>query len=140
MGTLQGKDIRARIKTGPDADDFVNLGGETSVSWRRQSQEIDISDKDSGAYGGSTYGQQKVTVSVSGNVKLPDIGLEKAFNTSKTSPPEGELQIVRGATVLFQSAVGIGNFSIEGGKDSPATYSFDATNTVAPTIDDLGAA
>jgi predicted secreted protein len=140
MGTLYGKDIRAKFRTAAGPPEvFTAIGGETGISWNRSSTEIDLSDKDSGAYGSTSYGQQKVTIKVSGNVKLPDIGLEAAFDTSKSQPPEGVLQIVRGSIVLFESAVGLGNFSIDGNKDGAATYSFDASNIGTPTVDDLGA-
>lgn len=139
MGTEYGKDWRIKIGDGAVPEVFTPIGGETSFDWKRSSQEIDLSDKDSGVYGSSSYGQQKITISVSGNVKLPDVGLEKAADVAKSAPPEVTVQITKGATVKFEGLVGVGNFSTSHGKDGPVTYSFDLSNIGAPTTDDLGA-
>ncbi len=141
MANKYGKDIKVKIRTtaGPTPV-FTPIGGELSHSFRRSSQEVDLSDKDSGTYGGQSYGQQKITISVNGNVKLPDVGLQKVHTVAKSGTPEEVIQIVDGATVIFEGLCGIGNFSSDRNKDGPVTYSFDASNIGAPATDDLGAA
>lgn len=133
-----GKDWRVHFKTGDTT--FVSAGGETNLSWKRSSAEQDLSDKDSGVYGATSYGQQKINFTVAGNLKLPDAGFTAAENASKASPPQIEVKIMKGATVKYQGLVAIGNFAAEFPKDGPATYSFDLANAAAPTIDNLSAA
>lgn len=135
-----GKDWRLQIGDGADPDEaFTNVGGEGSLDWKRSSDNIDLSSKDDGIYKSQSFGQQTITLSLSGKVKLPDTGLQAAFAASKTSPPEVNVQIVKGAVVKFAGRVGVGNFSCSFPDDGPATYSFDMTNVGAPTTDDLGA-
>lgn len=138
MANEQGKDWRLYIKTGSNA--FTAIGGETSLSWKRASQEQDISDKDSGIYGAKTYGQQTITFTVNGNLKLPDAGFTAMEAAAKASPPQIEVQIKKGATIKFQGQVAIGNFSADFPKDGPATWSADMSNAAAPTVDNLSAA
>jgi predicted secreted protein len=133
-----GNDWRVAIKTGTNS--FVAVGGETSLSWKRSSAEQDISDKDSGVYGATSYGQQKITFSVGGNLKLPDAGFSAAEAASKSSPPQVEVQIKKGAVIKFQGLIAIGNFSAEFPKDAPATWSMDMANAAAPTVDNFSAA
>jgi predicted secreted protein len=137
MANEQGKDWRVHIKSGASA--FIPIGGETSFDWARSSAEQDQSDKDSGVYGATTYGQQKISFKVAGNLKLPDAGFTAAEAASKLSPPEIEVQIKRGNVIKFQGMIAIGNFSASFPKDGPATYSMDMANAAAPTIDNLSA-
>ena len=85
MANEFGNDWRVAIKSGAG---FIPIGGETSLDWKRSSQEQDISDKDSGVYGATSYGQQKITFAVAGNLKLPDAGFAAAEAASKSSPTE----------------------------------------------------
>ena len=139
MANEQGKDWRLYIKTGANA--WTPIGGETSLKWSRSSQEQDQSDKDTGVYGASTYGQQKISFAVTGNLKLPDAGFTAAEVASKASPPEVEVQVkkVGGTAIKYQGRVAIGNFSADFPKDGPATYSMDMANAAAPTVDNLSA-
>lgn len=137
MANEFGKDWRVHFKSGAA---FIAIGGETSLRWGRSSQEQDVGDKDSGVYGATSFGQQKITFAVAGNLKLPDAGFTAAENASKASPPQIEVQIKKGATIKYQGMVAIGNFSAEFPKEGPATYSFDLANAAAPTVDNLSAA
>jgi hypothetical protein len=140
MGVEYGKDWRLKIGDGdPVAETFSFIGGEGSLDWKRTSDKIDLSSKEDGVYKSSGWGQQDISFSVSGKLRLPDTGLERAFDISKTSPPEVNIQVVKGAVVKFACRVGIGNFSNTFATDGPATYSFDMSNIGAPTVDDLGA-
>jgi predicted secreted protein len=139
-GTEMGKDWRIQIGDDSDPVVYSPIGGETTFDWKRSSQEIDLSSKDDGIYGSTTYGQQKITFSVSGNLKLPDVGLLAAEAASKASPPQAPIKVVKGAIVKFAGVVAIGNFSVTAGKDGAVTYTFDASNVGAPDTDDIGAA
>lgn len=139
MGTEYGKDWRIKVETAV-ADTFIAIGGETSFDWTRSSQEVDLSDKDSGTYGSKSFGQQTVSFKVNGNLKLPDAGLERVNTIAKSGTPEVEIQVVKGALVKYRGLVGIGNFSTSHGKDGTVTYTFDMSNIGAPVTDDLGAA
>lgn len=132
-----GNDWRVAIKTAPTG--FTPIGGETSLDWTRTSAEQDISDKDSGVYGATSYGQQKITFKVAGNLKLPDVGFAAAEAASKASPPQIEVQIKKGAVIKFHGLVAIGNFSASFPKDAPATYTMDMANAAAPIVDNLTA-
>ncbi len=138
MANEFGKDWRIRAKpAGGGAS--VAIGGETSFDWRRTSQEQDLSDKDSGIYGATSYGNQRINFAVSGNLKLPDPGLAAIVAASKLSPPQIEIEVVKADVVKFAGVVAIGNFSGTFPATGPATYSFDMANAAAPTVDDLTA-
>jgi hypothetical protein len=122
MGTERGLDWRVQIGDGATPEVFTDIGGEISFDWKRSSEEIDESTKDDGIYGSSTFGQQKITISVNGNVKLPDTALEAAATASKASPPQVNVKLVKGAIVKFAGLVAIGNFSCSFPKSGPATY------------------
>jgi predicted secreted protein len=139
MGTERGLDWRIQIGDGGGPEVFTNIGGEISFDWKRTSEELDESTKDDGIYGSTSYGQQKISISVNGNLKLPDTGLEAASTAAKASPPEVNVKIVKGATTKFAGKVAIGNFSTSHNKTGPVTYSFDMMNVGAPTTDNLGA-
>lgn len=136
MANEFGADWRINVKSGSG---FIPIGGETSLDWKRSSAEQDISDKDSGIYGATSYGQQKLTFSVAGNVKLPDAGFSAAEAASKASPPQIEVQIKKGAVIKFHGLVAVGNFSAQFPKEGPATYSLDMANAAAPIIDNFSA-
>lgn len=140
MGTEYGKDWRIQIGDGEAVEVFTAIGGETNFDWSRSSEEIDLSDKDSGMYGSTSFGLQKITFSVTGNAKLPDTGLERATEVSRTGPPEVNVKVMKDAIVKFAGRVSIGNFSTTHNKSGPVTYSFSMNNIGSPTIDNLGAA
>lgn len=140
MATERGNDWRVEIGDGETGTEgFDPIGGEISFDWSRSSSEIDESTKDDGVYGSTSYGQQKISFKVNGNVKLPDAGLTRASTIAKTSPPEVNIRIRKGTIVKFAGRVAIGNFSTTHAKDAPVTYTFDMANKGAPTIDNLGA-
>lgn len=136
MANEQGKDWRLFIKAG---NALIPVGGETSLSMKRASEKQDTSDKDSGIYGSSQYGQQTVSFSLSGNLKLPDAGFTALEAASKLSPPNIEVQLQRSGVVKYDGMVSVGNFSADFPTKGPATYSCDMDNAAAPTVDDLSA-
>ncbi len=139
MATRYGKDYRLKIKTG--AATFILIGGEQQLTRKGSSREIDTSSKDDGLYETSGQGQKKITLSVSGKVKLPDEGLEAVYEAQKSAVPEGEFQIVHVLTgaVVFQAPMSIGNWSDSFNNNEAVPYSFDLNLTAAPTIDDIAA-
>ena len=140
MSNEYGKNWRLAIGDGAVPEVFTPIGGETSLSFTRSSQEQDISDKDTGIYGASSYGQQKIAFKVSGNLKLPDAGLEAVIDASKDNPPEVMIQLKKGGIIKYHGKVAIGNLSTEFPTVGPATYSADMANAGVPIVDDLGAA
>lgn len=137
MANEQGKDWRLFIKTGTNT--WTPVGGETGLSMKRSSEKQDTSDKDSGIYGSSAYGQQTISFSPSGNLKLPDAGFTALEAASKLSPPQIDVQLQRSGIIKYQGTVAIGNFSAEFPVKGPATWSCDMDNAAAPTIDNLSA-
>ena len=137
MATERGADWRIEVKG--TSDEFDPIGGEISFDWSRSSNEIDESTKDDGLYGSTSYGQQKITFRVNGNVKLPDPGLTRIATVSKSSPPETIIRVTKGAIVKYEGSVAVGNFSSTHPKDGPVTYTFDMANKGAPTVDNFGA-
>lgn len=140
MGYEYGKDWRIKIGDGQATEAFDNLGGEGSFEFKRSSDNIDLSSKDDGAYKAQGYGQQSITISVTGKLKLPDVGLERVLTVSKGSPPEVNIKIMKGAIVKFAGRIGIGNFSLSAPQDGAIPYSFDMSAVSAPTVDSIAAA
>ena len=137
MAREMGKDWRIAIVAG-GASAAVTIGGETGFEWSRSSAEIDTASKDDGNYGSTDYGRQSISIRVQGKLNLPDVGLELASDASKASTPV-TMQVLKGDVVKYEGLTSIGNFSTNFNDGEQATYSFDARNTGAPTIDDLGA-
>lgn len=140
MSNQYGKEYRICIGDAQaGTEGFDPLAGETGFSFRRSSQEIDLSDKDSGAYGSGSYGQQRITISPSGNLKLPDAAFSRLFAASKAVPPEINIQIKHGAIIKYHGRIGIGNFSAEFPTQGAVTFSCDFSNVGAPIVDALDA-
>lgn len=138
-GNEFGKDWRIKIGDGATPEVFTAIGGETGHKWSRSSQEIDISDKDSGIYGSTSYGQQKISFDLSGNLKLPDDGFEALETASKTSPPHVNVEVVKGAIVKFKGLVAVGAISADFQTQGPVPYTATLVNVGAPAVDDLTA-
>ena len=139
MATEFGKNWRVKIGDGEASEAFDVIGGEGSFDWNRQSKEIDTSSKDDGAYATMGYGRQSITFSVSGKLKLPDVGLERVDEIAKSGTPEVNVQITKGAIVKYQGLIAIGNFSCSFPDNDVATFTFDMKAAAVPTVDDLGA-
>lgn len=138
-GTEYGRDWRIFFGDGGTTELFTALGGETGLDWKRASDKIDLSSKDDGIYKSSGFGQQELTISVTGNLKLPDTAFQAVQTASKASPPMIDVEIKKGAIVKYKGKCGVGNFSANFPQTGPATYSFDLTNIGTPDTDDLGA-
>lgn len=137
MAYILGKDVTLHVGDGAGTEVFTQLGGEGSLSITRSSTEVDLSSK--GAPGLSTYVNPKVTLAVSGRLKLPDTALERIDTVAKSTDNEVNIKIKRGSTDIFAAAVGIGNFSCDFPFEGAATYSFNMGCLATPTTDDLGA-
>lgn len=136
MTTQMGKDWRLQFGDGANAETFATLGGEKSFDWSRDSNDVDTSDKD-GPSGVLVPG--RIKFSVSGNLKLPDAALLRAYNAAKTGSFI-DLKVMNGTIVKFAGQVTVGNWKGTFGADGPVPYSFDMANAAVPTTDDLGAA
>lgn len=134
-----GEDWRVEIGDGAQPTVFTMIAGETGFDFKRSASEIDDSDKDGGSYGSSSFGQQKLTMSVKGNLKLPDAGFSRAFAVSKTKPPHTPCKVLKGAIVKYSGSVAVGPISTTHNKDATVDYSFDMVNRGQPLVDDLGA-
>lgn len=131
MATERGTDTRLYIKSGGAA--FVKVGGETKFTFKRSRPEEDTSDKDGGK---SQYGQAKISISISGNTKLPDAGLTALEAASHDGAEPVEIQLKHGDTIRFHCLVSIGNYQ----GDYPigtATWQADMTNADTPIVDNL---
>lgn len=139
MAKELGKDWRLYVGDGAGTEAFDALGGEGSLEWGRQSDDLDFSDKDSGIYGSGGFGLQRITFNVSGNLTLPDDAFERLDTIAKSGNPILNVQIKKGAVVKYSGAVSVGNMSSSFPHDGPATFSFNMKNYGAPTVDDIGA-
>ncbi len=136
-----GQEWRIEIGDGvADTEGFLPIAGETTFDWTRTSKEIDLSSKDDGAYASTGYGSQKVTISPSGKLKLPDPGLQRLSAVSKTIPPVCNVKVIRGAVVKYSGSMSVGNFSTTHPNDDTCTWKCDLASAAAPTVDDIGAA
>lgn len=138
MGTHQyGRLWRIYISDGAVVPAFSPIGGEGSWSKKVSTDSVDFASKDDGKIKAKGWGQQEVMFSVQGKVKLPDVGLEKAYLVSNADVPEIEIQLKNGANIVWQGFVGIGNFSMDGPSNGPVSYNFDMSAVAAPSADDL---
>lgn len=140
MATKQGKDSRLHIGDGATPTEaFDMIAGETNWDYAATSNEIDESSKDDGELAAFGYGQRKVTIKVNGIVKLPDDGLSRAIEVSKSQTKRTNIKLLEGAIVLYAGEVAIGNVQMTGPKDGPRTWSFDMVASAVPTTDNLAA-
>jgi hypothetical protein len=130
-----------RIVIGDDAAPtvFSVIGGETGFDFKRSASNIDDSDKDGGKYGSGSFGQQVLTMSVKGNLKLPDAGFARAFAVSKMMPPHTPAKVMKGDIVKYSGSVAVGPISTTHNNNATVDYSFDMVNRGRPLVDDLGA-
>lgn len=140
MGYELGKDWRIHVGDGAiPTEAFVVMGGEGSFEFTRASQEIDLSTKDDGEYALGDFGTQKITIAVSGKLKLPDASIQRIFTVSKSTSKRTKMKIRKGTTDKFLGEVAIGNFSMSAPTEGAVTYSFTATASAVPTVDDIAA-
>lgn len=133
-----GRDVVIKIGA-VGATTFINIGGQTSLSKKVSTDKIDFSSKDDGRIKSSGFGQQEITFSVAGKLKLPDAGFALVQTVSNSAPPECDVQITKGNVVVYQGTVGVGNLSWDAATNGPVNYTFDMTAVAVPVVDDLTA-
>lgn len=135
MGTIQlGKDYRLKVED-PDTDDtFLTVGGEGKLSFSATPDSIDAASKDDGNYKIEFYGQQKIAITLSGKVKLPDDGLAALDGASKTNAAIN-VKITKGVTDVFVGSMTVGNRQVDFDNAQAANYSFSLGLAAAPTTD-----
>lgn len=137
MGTLQlGKDVRLTVEDPGAPNTYIPVGGEGRLSFQASPDTIDGASKDDGNYKVEYYGQQKISITLSGKTKLPDDGLAALDEASKTNAGIN-VKIVKGATVLFHGDMTVGNRQADWDNAQAATYSFSLGLAAAPTVDSL---
>ena len=135
-----GKDWRIHVGDGASPTEvFSQLGGEGSFEFQRSAQEIDLSTKDDADYALADFGLQKISISVSGYVKLPNTALEALTDKAKATDKRVNLKIMDGAVVKYAGQVAVGGQGISAGKDGAVAYSFSLVASAAPTTDDMAA-
>lgn len=134
-----GKDTRLKIGDGQATEAFLVLGGEAKLSVSRSPDTIDASSKDDGNYKVEMFGQMKVSMTVSGKVKLPDAGLARADAVAKSGGTTN-VKVVDSKGVptdRWVCLMSIGNLQIDYDDQQAASYSFTLSAAAAPTTDNL---
>lgn len=136
-----GKDWRIHVGDGATpTEGFTVLGGEGSFSFLRQSGEVSLSTKDDSGYDLADFGLQKISISVSGLVKLPDTALERLCDKAKDATNKRtNIKILDGSIVKYLGEVAVGGNGIDAGKDGGVAYSFSMVASAVPTTDDMAA-
>ncbi|MDX5984696.1 hypothetical protein [Sphingomonas echinoides] len=134
-----GEEWRIEIGDSATPTVFLPIAGETGFDFKRSASSIDDSDKDGGKYGSGSFGQQTLTMSVKGNLKLPDLGFTRASTVSKTMPPHTPAKVMKGNIVKYSGSVAVGPISTTHNNNATVDYSFDMVNRGQPLVDDLGA-
>lgn len=137
MGTLQlGKDVRLTVEDPDNAGQYISVGGEGRLSFQASPDTIDGASKDDGNYKVEYFGQQKISITLAGKVKLPDDGLAALDDASRTNAAIS-VKIVKGVTVLFHGDMTVGNRQADWDNAQAASYSFSLGLAAAPTVDAL---
>ncbi|AJP72928.1 phage tail tube protein [Sphingomonas hengshuiensis] len=139
MATEYGKESRIHVGDGETVEDFLPIAGEQSWDYSASSSEQDESSKDDADIAAMSYGPRKITISANGITKLPDDGLERVLEISKSTTRKGMVKLMKGAIVRFHGQVGVGNVKMTGSKDGPVTWSFDMVACATPIVDNLAA-
>ena len=136
--TKLGKNYRLQVGNGQATETFVSIAGEQSLSFSTSPDKIDGSSKDDGDYKVEFYGQQSISLQVSGKVKLPDTGLGLLDTARKTLGSAIDIQIVdtlNANAVKWAASMSVGAFKWDGNDKDAVTYSFDLAVAAAPTVD-----
>jgi hypothetical protein len=136
-GTEYGKDWTISFGTTGDPETFTSLGGEGSFDWKTATDKIDLSTKGDGQLKAQGFGQSTYDFTITGKLKVPDAGMSLGYTASLASPPLIDMQIKKGAVIKYQGQVGIGNFSISAPNGDAVSFSFDASATQVPTVNNL---
>lgn len=136
-GTEYGKDWSIFFGSGGASETFAPLGGEGSFDWKTATDKIDMSSKGDGQLKAQGFGQSTYDFTVSGKLKVPDVGMSELYAASQAQPPVIDFQIKKGAIVKYQGQVGVGNLSVTAGNGDAVTFSADMSATTVPTVNNL---
>ena len=136
----QGKNYRLQVGDGGTTEVFANINGEQSLSIKTSPDQLAAESKDDGDYKVKFYGQQEVSILVSGVTKLPDTVLGYLDAKRKTLGSYINIQIVDVAAsnaVKFAAPVTVGAFTWTADDKGVVPYSFELSLAGAPTVDTL---
>jgi predicted secreted protein len=138
--TLQlGKNYRLKVGDGAGTEVFNLIGGEQKLMFSSSPDAIDASSKDDGNYKTELFGQQKVSITVSGKAKIPDVGLSRLDTLAKTGAA-GNMKVVNltgTATDVFVCSLSVGNRQVDFDDQQSVTYSYSLSLAAAPSVDSL---
>lgn len=143
MARKLGQHYRLAVSDAASPEVFTVIAGQTGLSRDGSSNLIDQSSKTTGKYAVQSPGRAQLTLTVTGNVEVPDAnGLEAVKALDASDPvPARNFQIqdhsVSPATVIFTCSMYVSNFSTDSPDQDNATYSFTLTAAAQPTVDDL---
>jgi hypothetical protein len=123
---------------------FNPIKGETTLSRSRQSQQIDSTSKDDGAYGTSFAGTKSLSITCGFILDLPDAtGAERLFSLATANPSAPFNVQIRKAPYAVGDLVFAGSVNCTGLDDSAdlnamQSISVTLTAAAAPSTDLLG--
>ncbi|WP_375290915.1 phage tail tube protein [Qipengyuania sp.] len=139
MALKLGQNYRLLVTDPATPGEFLTIGGEQRLSRTDSPNAIDGASKDDGNYQVELYGQQKVSITVSGKVKLPDAGLKALDGLAKVAGSSDVVKIVDTTddTDVFVCEMSVGQRQVDFDNQQVATYSFNLSIAAAPTTDAL---
>ena len=135
-----GKNYRLQVGDGAGTEVFTSILGEQSLIMKTNPDQIPADSKDDGDYKARYYGQQEVTISVSGVTKIPDVALSRLDTQRKVLGSTVNIQIVDTAAsnaVKWLGSVSVGSFTANFENKSAVSYQFELAANAAPTTDTL---
>ena len=130
--------INRRVKVSDMAGTpiFTQVGGEGSLSYKANSESIDISSKDDGYVKSVAMGQSTLMIDIDGVCNLPDTGLANLV-TAFTAGTPVNITIVEGATSKFAGSVYVGNLSQVAANNQALKWSATLTLAGIPSVNTL---
>jgi hypothetical protein len=140
MTKFFGDKLRVAVDTSGDGSAFTKLEGEQSCDFQRASNEVDTTDKSTGAYGTREHRRKTVTITGNGQVELPSPALAALNDAGKADDPNIKLRlidVVGADQTRFEGQMSIGDVRITYPDAGVASYSFTAVSSAVPVTDDM---
>lgn len=136
MAAQKGREFVLKISDGASPGSFTTIGGMRSTSFTVNSEQVDITDKDSSGYRELLNGAGVRSISITGSGVFKD---DSAYNTIQelalgTSDNQEEFQLVFGNSDILQGVFEVASLEEGGEHNAEQTYSITLESAGAFTL------
>lgn len=140
MAKKLGNDYRLFVGDGEAVEDFIEVGGQRDLTIDRNSQEIDIGDKNSAPYNLTKPGNFTLRITCGGVLDLPDDGYARLDELFKGQEP-GNFQVrtkpYESEDVVFEGEMNVLSLSASFPRNAEGTWNLALGANKVPDKDEL---